>query len=151
MTDERAFDSSNMDEFPNGNCPKCGMGVMTVNGKKKCVNCSTNPLPDHPVPINRGDDPGEEGLKQALATPLAKPDYKDLEMVEMPVKQLQQLQQRANKGSVGTLSYDSHLDEVYSYLRTINVESVVKFKGLLKLQKKVLNLKNEIQLFVDAQ
>jgi hypothetical protein len=145
MTEERVYDDFKADETPNGVC-NCGMPKMTIDGKIKCPNCSSKTKSTSNI-VNITSDPGEDKLKEALLKPVEKLDFSGYQKSDtccLPSN-------FAKKTQEISTDYSQHLGEVYNYLGTIAVDSVIKFKHLLKLKKKVLNLQTEIKLFLDTR
>jgi hypothetical protein len=148
MTDDpRTYDNLKGDETPNGVCGICGMVKMTINNQKKCPNCSTKTKGECNI-VNNADDPGHDGFKELLSTPIKEPRYNDLKKLDGNIVEFKRVSPPVE---IAESNYQAHLDCLYKFLGTISVDSIPRFKALLKLKKKVLNLQSEIKLFLDSK
>jgi len=136
MSEERNYDSMVASDTPNGYCPKCRQVQILIEGKPGCVNCSIKA--EKSGLINRVEDPGHAAFEDVMKAPI-KPG------TVIPVDRV------VIESTPRMKDYGGALDAVYTYLGSINVDSVVKFKQLMKLKKNVLDLKTKIQMFIDSK
>ena len=141
--------SGNLDqEFPQGRCGKCGMGLLKTNTGKTCVNCVK---PDFGGKITaKFKDKSERVLKDEN-------EARELEGKKpLPPKQKRSTPQNIQPGlNIGIAAagpdhvvVSQYLDGVYQILHKRPADSLPAFKKLLKYKKKIAELSMEIKTFL---
>jgi len=144
------------EEYPKGVCKECYLKekqvrpLMQIGGRLQCPNCSSKHNESSGL-VNNIKDPGHEAFASG------KVDSMSAEFEEIPetvkevvvsTKNLNQLIKKTNGERRN--DYASCLIAVYNILHSQPVQSLPHAKHLLKLKKKVLNIKNEIQIFLES-
>lgn len=146
------------EEYPKGVCKVCYQKdkqvrpLMTIGGKYQCPNCASQHSEASGL-VNTIKDPGHEAFASGKIDSMVA-EYEEVpeEVVNEVVvssKNLNQLIKKAN-GSERRNDYMASLTAVYNILHSQPVQSLPHAKHLLKLKKKVLNLQNEIKLFLEG-
>lgn len=148
------------EEYPKGVCKVCYekekvvRPLMTIGGKYQCPNCASQHNESSGL-VNTIKDPGHEAFASGKIDSM-EAEYEEIPEVPETVKEvvvsasnLNQLIKKAN-GSERRNDYMASLTAVYNILHSQPVQSLSHAKTLLKLKKKVLNLQNEIKIFLES-
>jgi len=139
------------EEYPKGVCKECYLKsktvrpLMQIGGKYQCPDCSSKHNESSGL-VNNIKDPGHEAFVSGKLDSI-KPEFDSKIFKEVVAKSI------VSQGIKSTypIEYNISLDNVYNYLHNQPVVSLPHAKQLLKLKKKVLDLKNSIQLFLDQK
>lgn len=144
------------EEYPKGVCKVCYQKnktvrpLMAIGGKLQCPDCSSQHNQSSGL-VNTIKDPGHEAFASGKIESM-EAEYEEIpetvNEVVVSAKNLNQLIKKAN-GSERRNDYTASLTAVYNILHSQPVQSLPHAKALLKLKKKVLSLKNEIQIFLE--
>lgn len=146
-------------EFPVGVCQTCRkFPLMQINNVPTCPSCSTLEQPGSGL-VNDVQDPGKEAMGKVMTEALNLPEFVVLPskpFVKPPLNAAGQpttnektpfVVQPQTDPKQGSLSL---LDPLYSFLCNRPIKDLKEAKNLLKLKKRVLDLKRDLQLFLEG-
>jgi len=147
------------EEYPKGVCKVCYQKnktvrpLMTIGGRLQCPDCSSQHNQSSGL-VNTIKDPGHEAFASGKVDSM-QAEYEEIPEVPETVREvvvsasnLNQLIKKAN-GTERRNDYAASLMAVYNILHSQPVQSLPHAKALLKLKKRILSLKNEIQIFLE--
>lgn len=148
------------EEYPKGICKVCYQKnksvkpLMSIGGRLQCPDCSSQ-HDNVSSEVNTIKDPGHEAFASGKVDSI-QAEYEEIPEVPETVKEvvvsarnLNQLIKKAN-GTERRNDYAAALTAVYNILHSQPVQSLPHAKALLKLKKRILGLKNEIQIFLES-
>lgn len=120
---------------PNGFCPKCRMSLIKMDGERKCPNCSSESINPNMI-INNVEDPGDLNMQKILNGGRVDPKFTSLPAF-------------ATNQKVTLVPKNSNpFEHIDSQLKNAKFENMNDAKKILKLRKKLNDLKFEIEMFL---